>query len=92
MEISMNNNKLYLVTISREAYVWAASEEEALDQCSEIERWQRPDRTALRISGNILGWSKESLVYHEHQDTRDLSIGEVLEIMAEESLGKEGYA
>ena len=55
--------KLWVVTITRSGYVLAESEQEALAELRQIEKWEDPDVTAYESDGNPLGWEDTALVY-----------------------------
>ena len=62
--------KLWIVRIEKAGYVMAETEDDAIRQQGEIERWEdEVNVTAEPLgAGNPLGWDEHSLVYHAGRD------------------------
>ena len=69
--------RLYVVTVSYSAYVWAESSEDAEDFAIEIVSVEDfTEVAAHETNGNELGWVPDALVYHD--GTGDLPLRDVL--------------
>lgn len=67
-----NNLKLWVVQVVREAYVVAATEEDAEDLVREIDKWEEPRVTVSNGSERLEGWDDDCYVYHI--DGEDMSL------------------
>ena len=67
--------KLWIVRIERSAYVMADTEAEAIEQQSEIERWEDFPTVSASLAGTrkLPGWDDNCLVYHA--GTEDVKLG-----------------
>jgi hypothetical protein len=69
--------RLYAVTVSHSAYVWAESHEAAEDFAEEIVQTEDfSEATAHEANSNELGWDAAALVYHDGDG--DLPLRDVL--------------
>ncbi len=73
----MTENKLFVVTVSHQAYVWAPSWEDAEDFAEEIvDKEDYSEVSSHEATSNELGWDPRALVYHA--GTGDLPLRDVL--------------
>ena len=72
--------KLYIVTVTREAMVWAESASVALSQTNEIENWEDPVSEVADADGRRAdGWSDHDLVYHDSEGDITLAEAEAMQ-------------
>lgn len=72
--------KLYIVTVFRQAMVYAESAAIALSQAYEIENWEEPVNEVEDANGRRAdGWSDGDLVYHDSEG--DITLAEAEELI-----------
>ncbi len=57
-------SKLWSVSIVKQGFVFADTEEEALRQQHNIERWEDAQCEVEPFSGDLMQWPPSALVYH----------------------------
>jgi hypothetical protein len=71
--------KLFIVTVTRTAMVWAESENVAANQSGEIQQWEEPEVEATEADGRRAhGWTDDELVYHDSEGDITLAEAEAM--------------
>ena len=84
-------NRLFVVRIATQAYVWAESAEAAKESQNDIMTWDAPSATVEAYSGQRLeGWDDKCMVYT--QNGEDLLLGDALDMEEQAALEAESAA
>lgn len=79
--ITYEGKKLYVVTVEYQAYVLAEEYEDAEDFHDKIVDNEDPFISCIRVTEdekNPLKWVTHACIYHPDQDTKDISLWEVI--------------
>ena len=74
------SKKLYVVTVTRRAYVLADSEIEAMDYDDLIDENEDPEIDCEVADSNVLRWFPVAEIYHAEQDDKKITVKEAFNL------------